>query len=339
MRLNSDQLSEQLRRKLLPCYLVSGEEPLQLGEACDAIRKAAKAAGYTTRTLLEVDTYFKWEALRIEADSLSLFSDKKIIDLRIPSGKPGTEGSKALLAYASRPPADTLLLITLPKLERQQTSAKWLTTLVTLGALVTVWPIEGARLHQWLRERMERSGLRPTSEVITLLSERIEGNLLAAAQEIEKLLLLHGTGPLDAEQLLAAATDSARFDLFKLADAALQGNTRRCLRILTGLQAEGTAEPLILWALARETRTLLALRTAIEQGIPLQQALARPDIWEKRRPLLAQGVKRLSRQRLQQLLQRCALADRAIKGRSSEAPWLLFQEIVVGLSGVQYFGD
>jgi DNA polymerase-3 subunit delta len=333
MRLRFDQLPQQLQKGLLPCYLLSGDEPLQMGEAADGIRAAARTADYATRTVFEVDAHFKWGELMAEADSLSLFSDKKVIDLRIPSGKPGTEGSKNLVAYAERPPPDTLLLITMPKLERSQLSGKWVKALDKLGALIQIWPIEGRNLLQWLEQRMHSRGLVPEREVVGMLAERVEGNLLAASQEVDKLLLLQGPGPVTAEQLLEASSDSARFDVFKLVDAALMGNAARCIRILQGLRAEGVAEPVVLWALARETRLLAGIRSEVDGGRTIQQVLQnRRDVWDKRRPLVSKGVSRLNLPRLQRLLQTCALADRAIKGRAQEDPWLLFEEILVALA-------
>lgn len=333
MRLRFDQLPQQLQKGLLPCYLLSGDEPLQIGEAADAIRAAARDADYATRTVFEVDAHFKWGELMAEADSLSLFSDKKVIDLRIPSGKTGTEGGKNLVAYAERPPPDTLLLITMPKMDRAQQSTKWVKALDKLGALIQIWPIEGRNLLQWLDQRMRSRGLMPEREVIAMLAERVEGNLLAAAQEIDKLLLLQGPGPVSAEQLLEASADSARFDVYKLVDAALAGNTARCIRILQGLRAEGIAEPVVLWALAREIRMLASIRGEIDAGRSAQQVLAnRRDVWDKRRPLVARGLSRLNLATLQQLLQSCALADRAIKGRAMDNPWLLFEKMLVALS-------
>ena len=336
MRLRFESLHAQLNKGLLPSYLLSGDEPLQLGEAADAVRARARQEGYESRTVLEVDQYFKWGELMAEANSLSLFSEKKVIDLRIPSGKPGLEGGKALVAYAADPPPDTLLLLTLPKLERSQNTAKWFKELDRLGGVLQIWPVEGGQLARWLDQRMRSRGLQPASEVTGILAERVEGNLLAASQEIEKLLLLHGTGPIGVDQLLAATADSARYDVYKLVDAALEGKAARCVRILAGLHAEGTAEILVLWALARETRMLTSIRAEVEKGASAQRAVgARHDVWEKRRPLVTQGVNRLSLRALQGMLQRCALADRAIKGRASEDPWLLFEDIVVELAGVK----
>ena len=201
MRLTSEKLPSLLARGLAPIYLLSGDEPLQLREAADCIRTGAKQQGYSGRDILEADTRFDWSLLMAEANSLSLFAEQRIIDLRIPNGKPGAEGGRALTEYASRPPDDTLLLISMPRLERSQTSSKWFKALDQVGVVVQIWPIEGRRLLPWLSQRMRNAGLTPTPEALPMLAERIEGNLLAAAQEIDKLLLLHGPGTITPEQL------------------------------------------------------------------------------------------------------------------------------------------
>ncbi|RMG38845.1 MAG: DNA polymerase III subunit delta, partial [Gammaproteobacteria bacterium] len=175
MRLRVEQLEAHLKKSLLPAYLVTGDEPLQLGEACDAIRSAARTAGHDNREVMEAGAGFDWNRLGAEAASFSLFAEKKIIDLRIPNGKPGREGGKALVGYCENPPSDTLLLLTLPKLERAQQSAKWLKAIDSLGAVIQVWPVEARQLPQWLERRMHQAGLQPTREAVQLLAERVEG--------------------------------------------------------------------------------------------------------------------------------------------------------------------
>jgi len=338
MRLNASDLEAHLKRQLLPLYLLTGDEPLQLGEAADRLRRHARDQGYASREVFEVDNRFDWGDFLTAANSLSLFAERRVLDLRIPAGTPGQEGSKALVAYAERPAEDTLLLITLPKLDKPQQGSKWLKALETVGAMVQVWPVEPAQLPAWIDRRMRAKGLQPTREAVLLLADRVEGNLLAAAQEIDKLVLLHSGDPLDATALEQAVADSARYDVFKLVDAALEGKTARVLRILGGLKGEGAAEPIVLWALVREIRTLAAIAGDLERGVPLQRALNRPGLWEKRKPLLGQGARRLSLRRWQRLLQLCARADRAIKGRENADPWLLFQDIATQMAGAPAIG-
>ncbi|MCB1761018.1 MAG: DNA polymerase III subunit delta [Gammaproteobacteria bacterium] len=336
MRIPAKQLDGQLQRGLAPLYLVSGDEPLQLGETLDAIRREALRQGYGSREVLDVDQHFDWNRLAAEADALSLFAERRVIDLRIPSGKPGNEGSKALLEYAQRPPEDTLLLLTLPKLDRSQQSSKWFKALDRLGVVIQIWPIELAQLPGWIEQRMRSAGLQPERGVAAMLAESVEGNLLAARQEIEKLLLLFGSSPIDQQRLSESVADSARFDIFGLVDSALDGDIGRSLRMLNGLRAEGTPEPLVLWALTRELRLLCSLAWELRRGRSARQAVAaRREVWEKRKPLVAKGLQRLAPAQWRQLLRQCGETDQAIKGFSKADPWLLLQRIVTGMAGAE----
>jgi DNA polymerase III subunit delta len=339
MRVAPNQLQAHLQKSLAPVYLLSGDEPLQMSEAADSIRHQAQSCGYSGREILEVDARFDWSQLRAEADSLSLFAEQRIIDLRIPSGKPGNEGSKALNEYATRLPNDVLLLITLPKLEKSQSASKWFKALDKVGVAVQIWPVDSGRLQPWIAQRMRSAGLSPAAEVVPMLAERIEGNMLAARQEIEKLLLLYGPGVITPEQLAESVADSARYDVFALIDAALGGKISRCLRMLNGLQAEGTPEPVVLWALTRELRLLVSLAGEISAGRSAQQAVtARREVWEKRKPLVIKGLQRLKPQEWRQLLQLCGRTDRAIKGREQSDPWLLMRYIVARMAGAPAIG-
>jgi len=339
MRVASHLLQAHLQKGLAPVYLLSGDEPLQMSEAADSVRRQAQSRGYSGREILEVDARFDWSRLMAEADSLSLFAEQRIIDLRIPSGKPGNEGSKALNEYAARLPQDVLLLITLPKLEKSQSSSKWFKALDKVGVTVQIWPLDSGRLQPWIMQRMRSAGLQPAAEVIPMLAERVEGNMLAARQEIEKLLLLYGPGVVTHEQLAESVADSARYDVFGLIDAALEGNVGRCIKMLNGLQAEGTPEPVVLWALTRELRLLVSLAGEMAGGRSAQQAVgARREVWEKRKPLVIKGVQRLKSEEWRQLLQLCGHTDRAIKGREHSDPWLLMRDIVARMAGVPAIG-
>jgi len=328
MRLRAEQLAQHLHKTLAPVYLVSGDEPLQQNEACDAIRGAARAAGHDNREIMEAGANFDWNTLLAEAASFSLFADKKIIDLRLPGGKPGREGGAALTEYCSNPPPDTLLLLTLPKLDRQQQNSKWFKSVEQLGVVVQIWPVELQQLPQWIERRLRTAGLQPTGEAVRMLAERVEGNLLAAHQEIEKLLLLHGTGPIDAEQLASAVADSARYDVFELVDSALRGELARCLRILEGLRGEGIAAPVVLWALHREIAQLGSVAIDSAKGLSLDHAMTRAKVWEKRKALTRQAVARLKPVQWLGLLNACQAADAAAKGADPRDPWLLFEQIV-----------
>ena len=335
MKLGFHELGRHLKQQLLPVYVVTGDEPLQSGEATDQIRAAARERGYSERKIIDAAGNFDWNELTAESNSLSLFAEQRILDLRIPSGKPGTEGSKALSLYCENLPADTLLLVTLPRIDQQQTRSKWFKALDSAGASVTIWPVDDQRLPPWIEQRMRQKGLTPEKGVIQLLSERIEGNLLAANQEIEKLLLLYGPGIITTEQLAACVSDSARFDVFTLIDAALLGKTNRCVRILHGLKNEGTPSAVVLWALSREIRMLAQMAYALKNGANLNALYGQFKIWDKRKPSVGQGLKRLPLSAWQQLLIDCEAADLAIKGQLKQDPWLLMEQIALTMSGLK----
>ena len=329
MKINLTQLAAQLQKGLAPVYVLSGDEPLQLGEAADSIRQAARASGYSNREIMEANAKFDWNSLMQEADSMSLFAEQKIIDLRITNGKPGRNGSTALCDYCVNIPQDTLLLVTLPKLDRSQQNSKWYKALDQAGVSLQIWPIEPARLPAWVRQRMQSVGLTAESEAAEILADQVEGNLLAANQEIEKLLLLYGPGKITVEQLRGMIGDSARFDVFSLVDAALQGNSKRCVRILAGLQGEGTAAPVVLWALAREIRMMNTMSDAMKNGASPDQAMANARVWNNRKALVRQGLQRITANQWQTLLGNCQQADAAIKGASKESPWVLLEQVTL----------
>lgn len=332
MRLRNDQLTAQLQKALAPIYFLTGDEPLQMGEAADLIRASAKQRGHSEREVLEQGPGFDWSVLSGLADSLSLFAQRRILDLRLGSSKIGNEGAKVLATLAQHPPPDTLLLISAPKLERSQLNAKWVKALEQAGVLVQIWPVEGDRLPPWIEQRLRRAGLIPEAGVVEMLAERVEGNLLAAAQETEKLLLLYGPGVISAEQLLDSVADSARFDVFGLGDALLAGDAARGIRMLEGLQAEGVAGPVVLWALAREIRNLAMLAFELEQGASAERLMAAYRIWEKRKPLIRQGLRRPAVY-WQRLLLECSRVDRALKGLEPADPWRLLQDLALGMAG------
>lgn len=335
MKLRAEQLAAALERGLAPVYVISGDEPLQLGEAADQVRAAAKQAGYLSRQILEADARFDWNRLGDEANALSLFAERKIIDLRLPSGKPGTAGAKALLEYCGNLPADTLLLLTLPKVPL---TGKWIRALEKAGVLVQVWPVDERQLPRWITRRMQAAGLRPAPGVAEMLAEHTEGNLLAARQEIEKLVMLYGEGGISQEQLLEAVSDSARYDVYALVDAALAGRAARCAHIIAGLKGEGIAPPVVLWALAREIRGLSAMAIDLAGGASLPQVMGQARVWKNRMPLVSQGLKRLKPEDWNGLLQQCQQADTVIKGALAGDAWLLLEQIALGMAGVPVAG-
>lgn len=321
MRLKPEQLAAALQKDLAPVYFISGDEPLQLGEMADAVRAAARKAGYDLREVLVADAGFSWNELTASAGSLSIFSDKKIIDLRLPTGTPGTEGSKALIAYCEHLPEDTLLLISAAKLAGASLKARWFQALDKVGCVIQVWPLEGQELIRWLQQRMQRRGLQAETEGIKILASRIEGNLLAAAQEIEKLYVLYGACQLSKQQIFDVVADSSRFDVFKLMDSVLSARVGRILKILSGLQAEGVAAPVVLWALTREARVLIKIKQALAQGQNKALVFKNNQIWDKRQQLVSDALNRLTDSDLNNILTLSAKADRQIKGQQSGEPW------------------
>lgn len=337
MWLKAQQLPSALEKQLAPIYFLSGDEPLQLGEAADAVRRAAKNAGYDSRELLTVDASFSWSELMQAADSMSIFSEKKVIDLRLPSGKPGTEGSKALVNYCARLPEDTLLLITAGKLEASAKKSKWVTTLEQQGVAIQVWPLAGADLMNWVQQRLQNRGLSTDKSGLRVIVGRVEGNLLAAAQEIEKLYVLYGQGQLSEQQIEIAVVDASRYDVFNLVDAALSGRSERVLKILLGLQHEGIAEPVVLWALTREIRNLIQIKQKFAAGQPKNRVFMQHQVWDKRQKLVTHALNKLNQQDLMKMLLVAAKTDRQIKGQQTGDCWESLLEISLMLARLPVF--
>lgn len=335
MRIKPDQLNATLQKGLLPIYFISGDEPLQLGELADAIRKAAKQAGFENREILSAETGFEWRQLAFAADSMSIFADKKIIDLRIPSGTPGAEGAKALSNYCDRLPEDTLLLITAGKVAGSSLKSKWLEALDKKGVVIQVWPLEGQDLLRWLEQRMYQRGLSTDTEGLRILASRIEGNLLAAAQEIEKLYVLYGTGKLSSQQIFDVVADSSRYDVFKLMDCVLVANVSRILKVLSGLRSEGIAPPIVLWALTRDARLLIKIKLALSQGQNKDLVFKNNQIWDKRKQLVSNALNRLSDHDLNEVLVLSAKADRQIKGQEEGDVWEILLAICLKFASTQ----
>ncbi len=330
MRFNLAQLERHLNlnQGLKPCYLITGDEPLQKGEAGDKIRLAAKNLGYLNREIFSVEGNFNWNQVSLAADNFSVFADKKIIDLRIPSAKLGVEGARIITDYCQQPAEDTLLLISMAKLTRPSLKSRWVKAIEKIGGVVQVWPLTGQALIAWLQQRLLQRGLQLDPMGIKILASRIEGNLLAASQEIEKLYVLYGQGSLTSTQVQAIVADSSRFDVFNLTDAVLSGEVNRAIKILHGLRAEGIVAPVVLWALTRELRCLLALKTATNKAPIFKQY----HIWDNRKPLINTALIRLNLTDLQQAFILSAKADRQIKGQQSGDNWETLFAICLHLS-------
>lgn len=337
MKLNSLQLSKQLTQALPAVISISGDEPLLCQEALDAVRQAAKSQGYSEREVLHVDAQFDWNVLYHAGASLSLFAQKRVLELRIASSKLGDKGAAALLEYLARPAEDTLLLISLPKLDGSTQKSKWAKALIDGqdSLFVQIWPVETHQLGQWIAQRLSQKGLSASAEAIELISARVEGNLLAAVQEIEKLALLSSSQKIDAQTVQDSVADSARYDVFGLVEAALAGHASHALRMLDGLRAEGVEALFILAMLVREIRQLVGLSQQISQGIPQDKAFAsaRPPIWDKRKPLVSKALNRHSLSQLNQLLTLAQQIDAQVKGQAPGNPWMHLASLVLTLAG------
>lgn len=339
MRVRPDQFAAHLRKTLAPLYLVFGEEPLQAREAADALRAVARERGCDQRECLTVETGFDWATLRQWATSRSLFAGRRLLELRLGTARPGDAGAKALAEYAARPMDDAVLLITAGKLDWQTQKSHWFTALDGAGVIVQAAPMEPGQLPGWIERRLRSRGLNPTPDAVTLLSQRVEGNLLAAAQEIEKLALWVDGQALTVEAVLAAVGDSARYSIYDWVDAALLGKPERVTRILQGLRDEGVEPVLINWALHQEIRRLVTLAFARDHGQALEAALAGQKLWDKRKALLRQALQRLTPGDCRRLLRACSHTDRTIKGVETGSPWDALRANGLRLAGLEWLPD
>jgi DNA polymerase-3 subunit delta len=335
MQLKPEALAAHLQRGLKSLYVLHGDEPLLAQEASDAIRAAARAAGHSEREVHTVSgQHYDWSSLLGSASSMSLFADAKIVEIRIPSGKPGKDGSQALQRYAEALLSDhmtgVLTIVTLPRLDRQQTTSAWFTALDTAGVSVKLDPIERAALPQWIAQRLARQGQRVKAgdegqRTLAFFADRVEGNLLAARQEIDKLGLLHSPGELGFEQIEAAVLNVARYSVFKLGEAVWAGQVARALRMLEGLRAEGEAAVLVHWTLAEDLRALKACKDALAGGRPLAMVLREQRVWGPKEKLFERVLPRLDAGVLGRLLADAHTVDGIVKGlrdpRWPAEPW------------------
>lgn len=335
MQIDPDRLNDQLRNGLAPAYLVCGDEPLVIQECCDAIRKRAIEAGYSERSVVNVESGFDWESIRFSTQSLSLFAERKLLEVRIPNGKPGEEGSRILTQLAANPPVDTLLMVVTGKLDKQTRESGWVKTLGEAGVAVMAWPIDAEKLPQWIERRMRSKGLRAGAGVASLLAYHMEGNLLAAAQEVDKLALLYGDEEIREEEVEKFLADNTRFTVFGLADACLAGDAQSAVRVLESLRAEGVEPILILWALAREARTMAQISAQIGAGRPEAGVLQAHRIWANRRPLVVKALRRIRATRWPAILVRAERIDRIVKGRAQGNAWQEIESLVLAFCGVR----
>lgn len=312
MQLRSGDLDAQLKKSLLPAYVIHGDEPLLAMEAADAVRAAARKAGFAEREVLEPGRGFDWSEFTHATGSLSLFADKKLVELRIPNGKPGTQGSEAITAYCENPNPDQLLLVTLPRLDRTGQGSAWFNALARLGAVVDVWPLDRQRLAAWIGERLARQKQRASREVLEFLAERVEGNLLAAHQELQKLALLAPEGELSLDMVQDAVASVARFDPYDAAEALVAGDLERYVRVLEGLRAEGEAPTFVLFVVSS---ALFAL----------QEGSAERIFNRNLRRAVEGAMRRFAPKRVDEAIAQAAAIDRDVKGvGKGDDPWESF---------------
>ncbi len=335
MKLRAEQLAAHLAGRLASIYLVSGDEPLLMQDACDAIRAASRAQGFSERLVFDVDAGFNWNALAQAASNLSLFAERRLIELRFAAARPGDEGAEALIAYAAHPPADTVLLLSFPRIDAQTQKGKWFKALESAATVIPLWPPELAQLPSWVARRMTQRGLQPGAGAAALLAERSEGNLLACAQEIEKILLLRGPGPVEADEVLRVVADSARYDVYDLVDSALAGDAARAVRILRGLRGEGVEPPLIAWALTRAIRAHAGFAARCEQGENLEALLRFDKVWSRRQGLVERALRRHRRRDWWRMLRQAAVLDRIAKGQAPGNAWDELLQLALTIAGIR----
>lgn len=321
MQIRCDDLPTHLARGVGKLYIVHGDEPLLALEAGDAIRAAARAAGAVEREVFVAEPSFKWDAFLATNANASLFGDRKCVDLRIPTGRPGVEGGKALEAYAANPNPDNVTLVTLPRLDRATQASAWFVALADAGATITVRPVEREALPAWIAARLARQKQRAARDTLAFLADACEGNLLAARQEIEKLALLLPEGDLDHAAVEAAVADVARYDIFELSEAWLAGDPARTLRIVRALEGAGEGVTLPIWQLSEDVHALAAVVTQVRGGMSVDSAVKGARVWGKRQDALARAARRVSPALIAPLLLANARLDALAKGIGEGRIW------------------
>jgi DNA polymerase-3 subunit delta len=327
MKIYANQLQTQLQQGLQSCYLIVGDEPLQLKEACDAIRNKAKSEGFTEREVLHVDNKFKWEMLFASMGTMSLFAEKKIMELYLPTGKPGAAGSKAIVQFVENLPPDICLLIQCEQWSASNDKTKWVKTIESVGTFMRVYMPKPHEFGQWLNNRCRKIGLNVQSDSIALLALRLEGNLLAADQELEKLKMRFSNQTITAKDVASLVADNARFDVFRLTDAMLENNLPRVLRMLRALKQNNVALVVIHWAIERQVRVLLHFAYIKAKGQRIGPVDYRKQgIWQNQQAPIQATLNRLNANQLELLISELAVLDRVIKGQAKGDGWLIMEQ-------------
>lgn len=333
MKLNSEQLKQHLTQPLQTVYLITGEEPLLVQEVGDQLRSAAKEQQYLERELFHVDASFKWDDIIAAGNELSLFAEKKIIEIRM-TNKINAAGQKALIEAAENPNPDNVILIFAGKIESASMKTKWFKTLEAASVHIQIWPLESNRFPQWIQGRVKQHGLSISNDALSVLVDKVDGNLLAAQQEVQKLALLvpEATKEIDEDLVLQSVSDSSRYDVFDLSAACLQGNSQKALKVLSNLRGEGLEPPIIIWALSKDLRSLSIISSQLNHGQQAAQVFRKQGIWGKREGPVKNAMKRLSINEIHQLLQLAGEIDSAIKGLRKTDIWSELSALVFGMS-------
>jgi len=329
MNVRPDQLQTIIAKNIYPVYMVSGDEPLQQMESLDVIREFLKENDYLEREVLDVDAQFDWQRLMDEAASMSLFATRRIVELRLPTAKPGRQGSQMLKEYLSRPPEDTVLLINAGKVDGNAKKSAWYKAVEQGGLVVQCWPVPIEKLSAWLKQRFKMRNMDAEQEVLSYVSQHVEGNLLAADQEIEKLFLLLGPGKINYADVAEAVTSQSRYSVFELADMLLTGNTTRVIKILMGLKAEGIVPVVVNWAIAKDVRLLSQAAADVSSADYL---LKRSGVWQSRIAIFKSCLARHSQRSFQNMLTRCAYIDASSKGMINSNVWDEIESLCVRLA-------
>ncbi len=332
MELTPERLVAQLGNEpLRPAYLVAGAEPLRVLEAADAVRAAARAQGASEREVFEVDARFDWKMLSASLRAPSLFASRRLLEVRMPNGKPGKAGEQLIAEFCADPPPDAVLLVVCDEWSRQH-GGKWSVAIARAGHVAIAWPVKPHELPEWIERRLRAKGLRPDADAVQALAERVQGNLLAAAQEIDKLALLDEGGPLDAARMESLVADAARFDVFGLLDAAMNGQGAQAARMLAGLRAEGVAIPALLGMVARELQRAASLAQVQARGGNLAAEFKAQRIWESKQAAYRRALQRHGAARWDRFVAQAGRVDRSAKGRGEGDAWQQLERLLLAVA-------
>ena len=341
MRFNADQLTEQLTKGLLPIYLVFGDEAMLVEESSGLIRQKAREEGATERQVWHVEGRFDWSQVQWQEQTMSLFDNKRLLEVRLPSGSPGKEGGAALRQFVDNPPEDTTLLIISGKIDKKSQSSKWFTELERVGAAVAVWPIELSNLPGWIKQRMQHRGLQFNPAIPALIAERVEGNLYAAAQEIEKLVLQCPDSQVSEELVLASVADNARFQAFGLRETVFMGQAAKIPRVLLSLKGEGIEMLSVFSAVSWSLHRMVDMSIQLEQGANIEQVFSakKTRVWPKSQSMIRKALAKHNARQWKQFLCQMSEVDQAAKGSLQQCPWALLEVLCLNVAGVSLHGQ